>query len=52
MASPRYTLNIKPEDLQPEQPKHEMTGSDIRENVWYYHKCHVNVGIVSALMVF
>ncbi|WP_278277243.1 hypothetical protein [Ruthenibacterium lactatiformans] len=28
MASPRYTLNIKPEDLQPEQPKHEMTGKE------------------------
>ena len=32
MASPRYTLNIKPEDLQPEQPKHEMTGKEKREN--------------------
>ena len=28
MASPRYTLNIKPEDLQPEQPKHELSGID------------------------
>ena len=30
MASPRYTLNIKPEDLQPEQPKNEMTGKEKR----------------------
>ena len=40
MASPRYTLNIKPEDLQPEQPKHEMTGKEKRENFWFYHKWH------------
>lgn len=46
MASPRYTLNIKPEDLQPEQPKHEMTGKEKRENFWFYHKWHVIVGIV------
>ena len=52
MASPRYTLNIKPEDLQPEQPKHEMTGKEKRENFWFYHKWHVIVGIVAALMVF
>lgn len=52
MASPRYTLNIKPEDLQPEQPKHEMTGKEKRENFWFYHKWHVIVGIVAALMEF
>lgn len=48
MASPRYTLNIKPEDLQPEQPKHEMTGKEKRENFWFYHKWHVIVGIVAC----
>ena len=51
MASPRYTLNIKPEDLQPEQPKHEMTGKEKRENFWFYHKWHVIVGNVAAMMV-
>ena len=51
MASPRYTLNIKPEDLQPEQPKHEMTGKEKRENFWFYHKWHVIVGIVAAVLL-
>ena len=29
-----------------------MTGKEKRENFWFYHKWHVIVGIVAALMVF
>ena len=53
MASPRYTLNIKPEDLQPEQPKH---GNDEARKNGKISGSITNgmpiVGIVAALMVF
>lgn len=51
MASPRYTLNIKPEDLQPDAPPPEMTAKEKRENFWFYHKWHVIVGIVAAALI-
>ena len=40
MASARYTLNIKPEDLEPEQPR-ELTKKEKAANWWYYHRVHV-----------
>ena len=40
MASARYTLNIKPEDLKPEQPR-ELTKKEKAANWWYYHRVHV-----------
>ncbi|HJB68034.1 MAG TPA: hypothetical protein H9770_04250 [Candidatus Fournierella excrementigallinarum] len=40
MASARYTLNIKPEDLEPEQPR-ERTKKEKAANWWYYHRVHV-----------
>ncbi len=48
MASARYTRNIKPEDLQPDQPSQPMTAKQKRENFWFYYKWHVLGG---ALLV-
>jgi len=50
MASPRYTLNIKPEDLQPDVPR-ELTPKEKRENFWFYHKWHILGGLAAALLV-
>lgn len=51
MASPRYTLNIKPEDLLPDAPAPEMTAKEKRENFWFYHKWHVVLGAVAAVLL-
>ncbi len=51
MASPRYMLNIKPEDIQPDQPPEPLTPKQKRENFWFYHKWHVVGGILAALLV-
>ena len=52
MASARYTLNIKPEDVQPDAPPREMTPKEKRENFWFYHKWHVIGGAVACVVVF
>ena len=51
MASPRYMLNIKPEDLQPDQPPQPLTPKQKRENFWFYHKWHVLGGILALILV-
>lgn len=48
MASARYTLNIKPEDLKPDEPR-ELTRKEKAANWWYYHRLHV--GIAAAVLV-
>lgn len=50
MASPRYTLNIKPEDLQPDVPR-ELTPKEKRQNFWFYHKWHIFGGLAAALIL-
>lgn len=49
MASARYTLNITPDP--PEEPPHEMTAKEKRENFWFYYKWHVIVGIFVAVLL-
>lgn len=52
MASARYTLNIKPEDLEPEQPR-ELTRKEKAANWWYYHRLHVGIGaVVLAVLIW
>lgn len=43
MASARYTLNIKPEDLKPDEPR-QLTRKEKLANWWYYHRLHVGIG--------
>lgn len=50
MASPRYTRNIKPEDLQPDVPR-ELTPKEKRQNFWFYHKWHIFGGLAAALIL-
>ena len=47
MASARYTLNIKPEDLKPDEPR-QLTRKEKAANWWYYHRLHV--GIAAAVL--
>ena len=49
MASARYTLNIKPEDLKPDEPR-QLTRKEKAANWWYYHRLHV--GIAAAVDVY
>ena len=49
MASARYTLNITPDP--PEEPPHEMTAKEKRENFWFYYKWHVIVGIFVVILL-
>ena len=49
MASARYTLNITPD--APEKPSGPMTPRQKWDNFWFYHKWHVVVGVVVALLV-
>lgn len=46
MASPRYTWNIDPKELKPDEPPHPMTAREKRENFWFYYKWHIIIGIV------
>ena len=43
MASARYTLNIKPEDLEPEKPR-QLTRKEKLANWWWYHRLHLAIG--------
>lgn len=52
MASARYTINIKPEDIQPDAPRPELTPREKRENFWFYHKWHVIGGALAFALVF
>ena len=52
MASARYTLLIKPEDIQPDAPPPELTPQEKRENFWFYHKWHVIGGAFAFALVF
>lgn len=45
MASARYTLNIKPEDLEPDRPK-ELTKKEKLANWWWYHRLHAAIAAV------
>ena len=45
MASARYTLNIRPEDLEPESPR-ELTKKEKAANWWHYHWGYVAAGAV------
>lgn len=52
MASARYTLQIKPEDIQPDAPPPELTPREKRENFWFYHKWHVIGGALAFALLF
>ncbi|MDO5601704.1 MAG: hypothetical protein Q4G07_02940 [Oscillospiraceae bacterium] len=49
MASPRYTRNIRPEDLQTPSSA-PPDGKKKWENFWYYHKWHVLLGAVGLIV--
>lgn len=51
MASPRYTRNIRPEDLEQKTPA-ALSRKQKRENFWYYHKWHVLLGLLGILLAF
>lgn len=52
MASARYTLNIKPEDIKPDEPR-QLTKKEKAANWWYYHRLHVGIAaVVLALLVW
>ena len=52
MASARYTLNIKPEDLKPDAPR-QLSKKEKAANWWYYHRLHVAIGAaVLALLLW
>ena len=50
MASARYTLNIKPEDLEPDKPR-ELTRKEKLANWWWYHRLHVGIGAAVLAVV-
>ena len=50
MASARYTLNIKPEDLEPDKPR-ELTRKEKLANWWWYHRVHVGIGAAVLAVV-
>lgn len=52
MASARYTIYIKPEDIQPDAPPKELTPKEKRENFWFYHKWHVIIGVFACALAF
>ena len=52
MASARYTLNIKPEDLKPDEPR-QLTRKEKLANWWYYRRLHVGIGAaVLAILIW
>ena len=52
MASARYTLNIKPEDLKPDEPR-QLTRKEKLANWWYYHRLHAGIGAaVLAILIW
>lgn len=51
MASARYTLQIKPEDLKPDEPRPPLTPKEKWQNFWFYYKWHVVVAVVVLLLV-
>lgn len=50
MASARYTLNIKPEDLKPDEQK-PLTPKEKRANFWYYNKWKIAGGLLLAVVL-
>lgn len=52
MASARYTVQIKPEDIQPDAPPRELTPKEKRENFWFYYKWHVLGGALAFALLF
>ena len=50
MPSARYTLNIKPEDLQPDVPR-ELTKKEKLANWWHYHWKWVALALIALGMV-
>ncbi|MEG2770538.1 MAG: hypothetical protein RR902_06925, partial [Oscillospiraceae bacterium] len=50
MASARYTRNINPEDILPDEQR-ILTKKEKLENFWYYHKWHLILG-TAAIITF
>ncbi len=50
MASARYTLNIKPEDLKPDEEK-PLTSKEKRANFWYYNKWKIAGGLLLVVVL-
>lgn len=50
MASARYTLNIKPEDLKPDAPR-QLTKKEKAANWWHYHRVHLAAAALGLVMV-
>lgn len=50
MASPRYTLNITEEDLQPEEVV-ELTPQEKRANWLHYHKWHIAFAVFMLALI-
>ncbi len=48
MASPRYTLNIQPEEPE---VKRELTKKEKADNFWHYHKWYFIAGAITLIFV-
>jgi len=51
MASARYQVLIKPEDVVPPPPPPPLTPKQKRQNFWFYHKLHFLIGGIAALII-
>lgn len=51
MASERFKVLIKPEDIQPDEPPKPLTKQQKWDNFWYYHKKHVWIGALAVLVL-
>lgn len=53
MASARYTIGLKPEDLQPDAPQAPLTRKQKWDNFWFYYKWYVlAAAVVLGLVAF
>lgn len=50
MPSARYTRNIKPEDILPDEPK-QLSKKERRANWWHYNKKWVLLGVLAVVLV-
>lgn len=51
MASARFQVLIKPEDVVPPPPPPPLTPKEKRQNFWFYYKWHFVIGGVIALIL-
>lgn len=51
MASARYQVLIKPEDVAPPPPPPPLTPKQKRQNFWFYYKLHFLIGGIAALII-